>query len=334
MVTNNTTQNASDNCTQELSISFLVICCLLVLLAVLIITANLIVILLVVLRKPLQSLTNVCLTSLALTDSCEGFVSIPLIIACSSTCFLEYLCLAMDLCQRFLAISTITHLLIITTERYIMIIYPMWYPRIVTKKRILLLLASTWIFSLSLSLIQLSWLDTKFQRQSQIETKLNLSYDLFCVAVIVLPLLVFMTYAHAHILVVAKRQVRSIMRQCSHFNATTRRKYRKRKGNLVYVAMIVVFVVGWIPYFLFTIEADLVHVHFGIPYWTKTVFLFLKLSASLFNPLLYTYFKSDFRREIRAAITQHALRRQVSQTLKRNTRQHYQGDGIQAESEL
>ena len=170
-----------------------------------------------------------------------GLMALPLTIACR-VCVIPELCLAMDLCQRFLAISTIIHLLVITTERYIMIVYPMVYPRIVTKPRILTSLVYTWFISLFVSLIQLSWYAPEWKQVPSLPNE-DLIYDIFCVTIIVLLPLIFMIYAHIHILVVARQQVLAIKRQTFHV-WTANQKTEKKNAQLIYVAMLGVFIAG------------------------------------------------------------------------------------------
>lgn len=170
-----------------------------------------------------------------------GVMALPLTIACT-VCVIPELCLAMDLCQRFLAISTIIHLLVITIERYIMIVYPMVYPRIVTKPRILTALVYTWFISLFVSLTQLSWYAPEWKQVPSLPNE-GLIYDIFCVTIIVLLPLIFMIYAHIHILVVARQQVLAIKRQTFHL-WTAKQKTEKKNAQLIYVAMLGVFIAG------------------------------------------------------------------------------------------
>ena len=215
----------------------------LVLLALFIIAANLTVIFLVVLKDCLRTKTNFCLCSLAASDFMAGLIAVPLTIACSSTlCVIPELCLAMDLCQRFLAISSIIHLLVITTERYTMIVYPMVYPRVMTKSRILTALVFTWLISLFVSLIQLFWYEP-VHGEMPLPNK-YLIYDIFCVAIIVLLPLTFMIYAHVHILVVARRQIRTIRRQTDHLRAATQ-KTEKHSVQLVYISVYAGSLYNW-----------------------------------------------------------------------------------------
>ena len=296
--TTNATNETIHVCTTTpLPITSILICASLVVLALFILTANFTVLVLVKRRIPLRTQSNICLCSLAASDFLAGFVALPLTVACSFlNCVMPQLCLAMDLCQRFLAISTIIHLLVITTERYITIVYPMVYSRILTKSRILTVLAYTWVISLFTSLIQLSWYSPEWKEISTIWNN-DFIYDIFCVTVIVLLPLLFMTYAHVHILLVARQQTNAIKRQTNHLCTTANLKTARKNAQLVYAAMLGVFIAGWVPYFLLAMEADSNYTLFVLPSWFRQISLFFKFFTGLFNPLLYTFFKSDFKKE-------------------------------------
>ena len=296
--TANMTNETAGVCrTSPLPTTSIVICVSLVVLALFILAANLTVIVLVRRRVCLRTQTNFCLFSLAASDFLAGLIALPLTIACSfSKCFIPELCLAMDLCQRFLAISTIIHLLVITTERYIMIVYPMVYPRILTKSRILTVLVYTWVISLLVSLIQLSWYNPEWKEISSLPNN-DLIYDIFCVTAIVLLPLLFMIYAHVHILLVARQQTRAIKRQTNHL-CSANQKAGKTNAQFIYITMLGVFITGWIPYFILAIEADSNYTLFVLPSWFHQISLFFKFLTGFFNPLLYTYFKSDFKKEV------------------------------------
>ena len=234
---NTTNASAAIICAgSKLPLSAVIICVSLTLLALFILAANLTVMILVLQRISLRTQTNFCLCSLAASDFMAGLIAVPLTIACSSTsCVIPELCLAMDLCQRFLAISTIIHLLVITTERYITIVYPLVYPRILTKSRILVILVYTWLISLFVSLIQLSWYDPVWKEMPLPNS--YLIYDILCVAIIVLLPLIFMIYAHVHILVVARQEIRAIKRQTNHLRVANQNK-EKNNIQVVYIAMV------------------------------------------------------------------------------------------------
>ena len=114
--------------------------------------------------------------------------------------------------------------------------------------------------------------------------------------IVLLPLL-FMTYAHVHILLVARQQTNAIKRQTNHLCTTANLKTARKNAQLVYAAMLGVFIAGWVPYFLLAMEADSNYTLFVLPSWFRQISLFFKFFTGLFNPLLYTFFKSDFKKE-------------------------------------
>ena len=110
-------------------------------------------------NKVLQTKRNAFLLSLSVSDLLTGLVSIPLHIA--SNCYYprsEMLILAQAICFRFIAISTMLNILLITVERYIGISYPIRYQFILTKARTSILITCTWATSVSSALVSCSWL--------------------------------------------------------------------------------------------------------------------------------------------------------------------------------
>ena len=110
-------------------------------------------------NKVLRTKRNAFLLSLSVSDSLTGLVSIPLHIA--SNCYRpssEVLILAQAICFRFIGVSTMLNILLITVERYIGIIYPIRYQFILTKARTSILITCTWATSISSALVSSSWL--------------------------------------------------------------------------------------------------------------------------------------------------------------------------------
>ena len=121
LVWNSTNNNSSPSdqmdMFHELSASMIAIYASLCTLGLFIIIVNALVIYLVITRNYLKTVTNFCLASLAVSDMFSGLYAIPLIIACSTHMSVN-ICIAMDLGHRFLSVSTVFHLLLITVERY------------------------------------------------------------------------------------------------------------------------------------------------------------------------------------------------------------------------
>ena len=272
----------------------------LVLQGVLIICANSLVFQLFATTRYLRTKTNYCLVSLAASDFMSGCVSLPLVLVCSTT-ISYYVCISMDLFHRFQSISTILHLLVATCERYFKIKRPFKYNILVTKQRVVILLAGVWIFSLSASLIQLTWIIQNLEEE--MVDRLDVGYAAF--GLVVLAFVPFFVIAcidgHIFYFIHKEKKMRQALTQGTVLKKQERlkRKQNDSKALIIYAVMTVTFVLGWFPYFIMSLLQDLDYsVHFTV----QIILLFLKLSTALINPLLYTFFKTDFRKALQAML--------------------------------
>lgn len=270
----------------------------------LIVSANTLVIALVYKNTQLRTITNLCLACLALSDLLSGLVAIPLIFACNLLPMPDGIasCIAMDLASRFIAISTILHLLIVTFERYVMIIYPMYYYRVITKNRMAASMVFIWTFSLAVSLIQLIWISFGSTETAN-EQHNDVIYSYSCFAGLVVLPLILLAVAYSRIFLILRAQLKRIRRQATHIRASrgARQKRGQKRAVTILGSMILAFILGWCSYFLSSILLDenlLMH----LPPAVNVTLLFLRYSTSLFNPLLYTLFKEDFRNVLRSYV--------------------------------
>ena len=259
-----------------------------------IIGINGLVIYLVLTREYLKTVTNFCLASLAVSDMLSGLYAVPLIITCNSRAFTINVCLAMDFGLRFLSISTVLHLLLITMERYFTIVFSvMRTTSVISKRTCLAVLALVWALSLFASLIQLSFMNEKTQEPSAND----IIYDFICLGLLVMFPLVTMAVAYIHIFYTLRKHCKQIEREVSHLSSECMKHNAKkeRKALIIYGAMICVFIVGWFNYFFTSLQEDLGK-RAGIPLWADGILILLRFSTGFFNPLLYTFLKQDFRR--------------------------------------
>lgn len=275
-------------------------------LGVLIVLANSVVIFLYRRKAFLKTKTNLCLACLAMSDFLAGSIAVPLVIACNTVevdiVTKRKICTVMDLSSRFISISTVLHLLLVTLERYFMIIHAMHYPFIVTTSRLVTLLVSVWFFSLGASLIQFTWIPFGGPNTEEIFKK-DTIYSLSIFFGVVVPSLFIMGAALACIFRVLRRQLRSINRAHSYKT----RAYRNRsiplegKAVIVFGSMILTFIACWFSYYLDGLMQDLNLPFPYLPEWARALLMFLRFGSSILNPLLYTFFKEDFKRALFAS---------------------------------
>lgn len=254
---------------------------------------NGLVIYLMLTREYLKTVTNFCLASLAVSDMLSGLYAVPLIIACNTHADMD-ICVAMDLGQRFLSISTVLHLLLITMERYFTIVFSVMRTTSVLSKRSCLgVLVVVWALSLCASLVQLSFINKETLEPS----KKQIIYDFICLGLLAVFPLVLMAVAYIHIFYTLRKHCKRIKRDVSHLSSECmqRNARKERKALIIYGAMICVFIVGWFNYFFNSLQEDLGN-RTEIPLWADVILLLLRFSTGLLNPLLYTFLKQDFRR--------------------------------------
>ena len=266
-----------------------------------IVFANSVVIFLYRRKAFLKTKTNLCLACLAVSDMLAGAIAIPMVITCNlvEEDIATKICTAMDLSSRFISISTVLHLLLVTTERYFMIIHAMHYPYIVTKFRLKTVLAFIWCFSMGTSLIQLAWIPLEGPSTADVFKK-DTIYSLTVFFGIVLPSLLLMGAALTSIFRVLRRQIQNINRGNSY---KTRAYQSKRiplegKAVIVFGSMILTFITCWFSYFLDGLMQDLDLEAPYLPDWARIVLMFLRFGSSVLNPILYTFFKEDFKRAV------------------------------------
>ncbi|KAL9950911.1 hypothetical protein ACROYT_G043483 [Oculina patagonica] len=264
-----------------------------------IVFANSVVIFLYRRKEFLKTKTNLCLACLAVSDMLAGAIAVPMVISCNlaEVDIAITICTAMDLSSRFISISTVLHLLLVTMERYFMIIHAMHYPYIVTRLRLKTVLVFIWCFSLGTSLIQLVWIPVDGPSTADVLEK-DTIYSLTVFFGIVVPSLLLMGAALSSIFRVLRRQIQNIKRG----NSYKTRAYQSRriplegKAVIVFGSMILTFIACWFSYFLDGLMQDLDLKAPYLPDWARVVLMFFRFGSSVLNPILYTFFKEDFKR--------------------------------------
>lgn len=283
----------------------IVIFSFLVLMSIFIIIINCFVGFLVWRKRTLRTPANMFLTSLACSDFLSGACAIPLIITCevleTRHSWSGPFCLSMDLINRMLSISSIFHLLVIAVERYVVIVRHVKPDDFVSCKKYSVIVSALWLIPLSASFIQLTWIPLKDGvPQLQGISQSEIIYDIVCIFGFVFFPLMIIVIAYSKVFSVLRRHAKEIDRQTLVFMASSRNqrhKLKEKRATLIYASMIVFYVIGWFPYFLLSLSYDLGvgEEVLNIPYWTDTLFMFCRFLSPLVNPLLYTFFKQDFK---------------------------------------
>ena len=249
----------------------------------------------------LRTTSNTILASLAVSDFLVGFVGIPLIVACSTT-FWFPVCLSSSIFFKFISLSTVLHITVMTCDRYIYIMWAIRYHGIVNCRRVFIVLGVTWFISLT-SLVRLSWtlhvnMSTAVEDLALVQEKETTFFLFNLTMFFVIPLIV-MIVLDARMLLLLRKQFKRITQENLPAEDAKREKKmqrRQRRAVLTCVLLLVLYVMFWLPYFILEL---VLRNHPEIPEFLITTIYYLRLCPSLFNPLAYTLRKPDLKRKAR-----------------------------------
>lgn len=290
--------------------------CCLGLLSVLIIVINIMVLIVFIHKPHLRTKTNCLLASLAVSDLAMGLLGIPSYISCAVT-GLSPLCITSAVMYRFVAVSTMFHILFVTIERYISIIHPMRYLNIIKRQRLYAVIAFIWLFSLFIALIQLAWNDVNnFWAITETKIKGGIIYHTFgVIACFAVPFLV-MAFIYGQMFAVIHRQVVDIRKQ--HIATDSQNFspiYTELRAISVFATMLGVFAFCWITWYI-SIFQEYFQFHLDISEVGHMIFDFLRFCTSFINPVLYTYLKYDFKNAFKSMFNCKKIRYRNSSSSK------------------
>lgn len=255
-------------------------------------------------RKSLRTSSNYLLLSLAINDFLTGTINIPYFIVFSfqvvppamSKDFQYW----MYILHTLMAVSAAYHILVITAEEYLAIIRPLRH-YLVTKKTVFKVLLGIWITSGFAAVIPIFW------DESNSRFIWYIVHATVCIVLVFLVPYTFMIYAFAAMFkVISRRQRPSVHRDTPRLQ---QKNFNDRKCVCVFALMAAIFALCWLPYFTVMLVIYVNHylksdISASID-GAAQAFSIIRYMTSISNPLLYTFFKRDFR----LALRNHFLKR-------------------------
>ncbi|XP_068713964.1 adenosine receptor A3-like [Montipora foliosa] len=246
----------------------------------------------------MRSTSNILLASLAVSDFLVGFVGIPLLVACSAT-YETPLCLSSNIFFKFISLSTVLHITIITCDRYLYITWALRYRDIVQRRRVCAVLALIWCISLLTSLVRLSWtLDVNIHTAKEdlaLVQEHEITYLLFKFFVFFLSPLILMIILDVRMVLLLRKQYQKIVRENLPAEFMRREKklqVRQKRVVLRCILLLFLYSIFWLPYFILEIIQQN---HPQIPEDVVIIIYYLRLCPPLFNPLAYALRKQDLK---------------------------------------
>ncbi|XP_067033096.1 trace amine-associated receptor 1-like [Acropora muricata] len=270
--------------------------------AILVTLTNGLVFLLFYKRQSLRKAANYLLLSLAICDFLNGslniilflVVLIPVVPEHSATYFA--LVCTVEVSHNFVAITAAFHILLITAEKYMALMRPLRY-RVIKTRTMLLSITGAWLISGLIAASPIFWFANRFSR-NKIALLMEFIFNVFCLVVVfIVPYtLILFAYVTMFRKVFKKRKPKS--------GRVFRKKGNELKCLVIFATMASVFALCWLPWFVLRLFYSIVHLEWMKP--NCNLFLnaaqitaITKYLASAINPLLYTFFKQDFWKEIK-----------------------------------
>ncbi|KAK3580109.1 hypothetical protein CHS0354_005168 [Potamilus streckersoni] len=276
------------------------------------VSGNSLVVYVVLRNKAMQTITNIFITNLAVSDILMCLLSVPftpLSYFMNSWIFGDVLChmvpMSLGICVY---VSTLTSTAI-AVDRYFVIVYP-FKPRMKTCVCLLMIVA-IWIISISISLplgiyqnieknggvynCKENW-PKQQARQFFTVTSLVLQYIVPCSII---------TYCYAKVsLALRKRSKSRIGSGIASRERDEMEIRRKRRTNRMLIAMVTIFVCCWLP-----LNAVLLINEYeeGIGRWFYFTLIFfiahvIAMSSTIYNPFLYAWMNDNFKKEFKLVL--------------------------------
>lgn len=179
--------------------------------------------------------------------------------------------------------------------RYLAILHSLRYPSIVTLPRSVSVILFIWILSAATALVQLSWMDPVHHDVYQIPSpdviRSENIYDITCLFVFFLAPLLCMVFVYARILAEVSRQIDLVQKQSTPgWEEAKEIKNTEKKVVIIFVVMLLVYTVCWLPYFILRLNRLE-----ELPPLVIYICIWLRFLTSFLNPCLYVFGKRDFR---------------------------------------
>ena len=253
-----------------------------------------------------RSYMNLLLLSLAICDVLMGVVVTPGYAAFCTGCTYGFskLCWVFEGGKDVCFLNSTFNLLAISYDRQLAIFQPLKYQAKMSRRKIRLILSAVWIVPLCLASVRNIWSHNQPANVVE-EWNRTYSYILLCIFVIV-PIIIVSVINAAIFCAIRKQRRRITAFNGNNYKYWWKKKHRMqyiqlRKGTLSCVLVVIAFVVCWLPrafyYFFYLFN----HPELVTPFLRKISVTFLLFQSST-NPLIYSFYRREFRQAVRTLI--------------------------------
>ena len=259
---------------------------------------NALVIFAVATRRRLRNNSTILLACLAGTDLLTGLVALPFaflvdlrrLLGAESFCSLEK---AFIVTVTMVGYASISHLVVISIDRYIAIKYPLRYEDIVTKTRIIISITLSWGFTLFMTIqfvLVLLHINRIYSFYSRVNVTLQIITGAFFIVVI--------SWSYGYIYSETRRQIKRIQAEQVPQEEIQRIK-KDRKAASTLAIILTALAITNLPAIVFGLLTALPGSITAPPRFICVIWSWVGLAimlGSLFNPIIYCWRMKNLRR--------------------------------------
>ncbi|KAK2173279.1 hypothetical protein NP493_887g01004 [Ridgeia piscesae] len=285
---------------------FILLYCIIFVLGV---SGNSLVVYIVVHNKAIQTITNIFICNLALSDIMMCLLAVPftpLSAFLNSWIFGDALCHIVPMTLGVsVYVSTLTSTAI-AVDRYFVIVHP-FKPRMKVFVCLMLIVA-IWVVSVSISLPlaiyqKVSWVEHEQAYICYEHWPKTTARQFFTVTSLILQYIVpcsVITFCYAKVSLVLRARARAKLGQKSR-DREQMDIQRKRRTNRMLIAMVTIFVCCWLPLNVVHVTQEYHQMGEDTRYFLMLFFVahVTAMSSTIYNPFLYAWMNESFRNEFK-----------------------------------
>ena len=311
---NGTTNNEKNWTERKAELHVILLCSVVLVLAILIVAGNSLVIASVITNRRLQTKTSAFITSLAVGDLMIGLVVIPLIVVSNTVGptaqnGLTYCHVTISVTIT-LMFNSVANLGAVTLDRFLAVVNPLRYKSIMTKRVIVPIIGSVWVFSTIFGFIPfMGWRTVILPKHASglfCQVPLNLAQGyIITVCVVALFPSIFVLAAYIKIFQTAcyhelriAAAVNSVLRNQNDLKLNM---IKETKAAKMVALVLGTFIFTWVPLFVIMIvDTALNNTVNSYIYAGGVIFATLN---SAFNPVIYASMNAEFRDTFKTLLT-------------------------------